>query len=147
MTIDCTTNINAFSLFFFQFSDFTPPFLSLSLTYKMNVDILINNSTFWRVCDSLGNCHCDFRYTIHECQETTIIRAFYITTAAVSSVLGIVNAVLLYFNLYHRNQKIFVMRNGFPRPKPIESMGLFGVLFNLCKLLIQETYIYWSLWD
>lgn len=92
------------------------------------------NSTFWRVCDNFGNCHCDFRYTIYECQETTIMKAFYITVAAVSFILGIVNMTLLYFNMHHRNQKIFVMRNGFPRPKPIESMGMFGILLNFCKI-------------
>lgn len=90
-------------------------------------------STFWRVCDNFGICHCDWRYTIYDCEETEIAKILYLVTAIISGILSIVAVMILYFRLNYRNQKIFEIRNGFPRPKPIESMGLFGIIFNVCK--------------
>jgi hypothetical protein len=91
-------------------------------------------STFWRICDDLGECHCDFRYTIYGCEETYIAKIIYTMTAILSAVLALVAASILYFRLNYRNQKIFDIQRGFPRPKPIESMALFGTIFNLSKL-------------
>ncbi|KAI9478060.1 MAG: hypothetical protein EXX96DRAFT_504238 [Benjaminiella poitrasii] len=101
-----------------------------------------SSSTFWRVCaenpsSSEGGkiCHCDFRYTIYDCEETYIGRILYIVTAVISGQLALIAIALLYFRLNYRNQKIFEIRNNFPRPKPIESMGVFGIIFNLLQMV------------
>lgn len=100
----------------------------------MNLDQHPQNSTFWRICDDLGQCHCDFRYTIAYCQETYIGKALYITTAIASVVLGFVNLILIYFLVIRKKQKIIDFRNGFPRPRPTESMAVLGIIFNTCKI-------------
>lgn len=92
-------------------------------------------STFWRVCDNFGICHCDWRYTIYDCEETEIAKILYLITAIISGILSVVAVMILYFRLNYRNQKIFEIRNGFPRPKPIESMGLFGIIFNVLQMI------------
>ena len=92
-------------------------------------------STFWRVCDEAGVCHCDWRYTIYGCEEETIAKILYTITAIITGLLATIAVGVLYFRLNYRSQKIFEIRNGFPRPKPIESMGLFGIIFNVCKPL------------
>lgn len=97
-------------------------------------------STFWRICDDFGKCHCDWRYTIYDCEETEIAKILYLITAVLSGVLSVVAVMILYFRLNYRNQKIFEIRNGFPRPKPIESMGLFGIIFNVCKNLFDHFF-------
>lgn len=101
----------------------------------MNQQQQQQESTFWKVCDNFGNCHCDWRYTIYGCQEESIAKILYIITTIISGILAAVAVCILYFRLNYRNQKVFEMRNGFPRPKPIESMGVFGIVFNVCMLL------------
>ncbi|KAG2235780.1 hypothetical protein INT48_001006 [Thamnidium elegans] len=53
-------------------------------------------STFWRVCNDVGECHCDWRYTIYDCKEETIAIAVYIATAIVSALCTVALAGILY---------------------------------------------------
>lgn len=98
----------------------------------MNLDQNPQNSTFWRICDNFGQCHCDFRYTVSHCQETHTGRILYIITAITSVVLGFVNLAILYFLVIRKKQSLIDFRNGFPRPRPTESMAALGVIFNAC---------------
>ncbi|KAI8388680.1 uncharacterized protein BYT42DRAFT_560872 [Radiomyces spectabilis] len=91
--------------------------------------------SFWRIQDSQGRYHCDWRLTTVNCVEENALRWMYSVNAAVSGVATIIAAALLYWRLYHRNQKIFDFQTGFLRPKPIESMALFGVIFNLLQTI------------
>lgn len=88
------------------------------------------HSTFWRVCDDSGVCHCDWRYTIDDCEEEKIARSVYTATAVVSGIFTIALSMILYYRICIGTQKIVDMRNGFPRPRPIESMSLCGLLYN-----------------
>lgn len=127
------------------------------------------NDSFWLVCDenSHQNCHCDWRVTIVDCIEREPMLYIYIVNAILSfivSVIGVCVRVFLfrfrmiewinpYRNeqigtglLWHRvvNKKLPIFDFGSPfgyfvRPKPIESMLLFGIIFNLRKyVLIQH---------
>ncbi|KAF7727795.1 hypothetical protein EC973_007026 [Apophysomyces ossiformis] len=88
-------------------------------------------STFWRICDNEQRCHCDWRLTITHCQEQQAMKIMYIGQASLSGVVAVIAMLLLYWRLVYRHQTLFDYRTGFIRPKPIESMGLFGILFNL----------------
>lgn len=88
------------------------------------------NSTFWRVCNDLGVCHCDWRYTIIDCEEEKIARSVYIATGVVSGAFTVALSIILYYRIGLGSQKIIDIRNGFPRPRPIEAMSLCGLLFN-----------------
>ncbi|KAI9259790.1 hypothetical protein EDC94DRAFT_153606 [Helicostylum pulchrum] len=92
-------------------------------------------STFWRVCNDAGECHCDWRYTIYDCKEETVAIAVYIATAIVSALCTIALAGILYHRIKHKKQTIFQIRNGFPRPKPIESMCFCGFIFSLLQTI------------
>ncbi|GAA5804840.1 hypothetical protein HPULCUR_010348 [Helicostylum pulchrum] len=96
-------------------------------------------STFWRVCNDAGECHCDWRYTIYDCKEETVAIAVYIATAIVSALCTIALAGILYHRIKHKKQTIFQIRNGFPRPKPIESMCFCGFIFSLLLAGVYAT--------
>ncbi|SAL99628.1 hypothetical protein [Absidia glauca] len=92
--------------------------------------------SFWRLCDTQTNeCHCDFRMTITDCIESEALRIVNIVDIAWSGVATIIAAAILYWRVVHRNQQIFDFSLRFPRPKPIEAMALFGVLFNVCRII------------
>ncbi|KAL1926794.1 hypothetical protein VTP01DRAFT_5440 [Rhizomucor pusillus] len=59
-------------------------------------------------------------------QSTHIYRFFF----ALGEACG-----LLYHRLVNLKQQIFDCRTGFPRPKPIEAMGLFGIIFNFLRMI------------
>lgn len=72
----------------------------------------------WLVCD-----HSRYQFDQRLSQSTHIYRFFF----ALGEACG-----LLYHRLVNLKQQIFDCRTGFPRPKPIEAMGLFGIIFNFC---------------
>ncbi|KAI8993699.1 hypothetical protein BDB01DRAFT_777201 [Pilobolus umbonatus] len=88
---------------------------------------------YWRPCDENGVCHCDFRFQIFDCVESEPLRQLYLATGITSGVLTVVIIIILYIRLNYRNQTIFEIRDGFPRPKPIESMAVLGAVFNLLQ--------------
>lgn len=122
---------------------------------------MASNEEFWRICDDQGVCHCDWRLTIYGCEEESQLRAMYIALAVVSGLVGVFGepfhnfvsrsmtlihiqyiSFAAFMVLYHRvvnlKQQIFDMRTGYPRPKPIESMAVFGTIFNLRRYNIQN---------
>lgn len=41
-------------------------------------------STFWRICNDEGVCHCDWRLTLGDCEEDVPMRIIYIINAVLS---------------------------------------------------------------
>ncbi|CAO3648376.1 unnamed protein product [Cunninghamella blakesleeana] len=93
-----------------------------------------NEPSFWRLCDGY-DCHCDFRLTISHCEEANALRIINIVDIAWSGITSVVVFGILYFRVVHRKQQIFDFSGRFPRPKPIESMSVFCMLFNFFRLL------------
>ncbi|KAI9301415.1 hypothetical protein BJ944DRAFT_252334 [Cunninghamella echinulata] len=89
--------------------------------------------TFWRVCDG-EKCHCDFRVTITNCEESSAL----MTLNIICIVWCLLNIILACSILYHRlfllHQNIFDRSGWIPRPKPIESMVLFAIPFTFFRL-------------
>ncbi|KAF7727792.1 hypothetical protein EC973_007023 [Apophysomyces ossiformis] len=79
--------------------------------------------------------------TITGCEGQEAAKIMYIVQAALSGVVSIVAIILLYWRICYKHQTMFDFRAGFIRPKPIESMGLFGVLFNLLRMVQSIIYV------
>ncbi|CAO3634950.1 unnamed protein product [Cunninghamella blakesleeana] len=95
-----------------------------------------SDPSFWRLCDKNTNkCYCDFRLTITHCEQTPGLHILNIVDIVWSAVATIIALIILYWRVKYRNQQFFDLSGKYPRPKPIESMGLFGVLFNLCRIV------------
>ncbi|KAJ8661317.1 hypothetical protein O0I10_003067 [Lichtheimia ornata] len=90
---------------------------------------------FWKICDDNGVCHCDWRLTVYGCEEEQHMVPFYIALAAFSGLVGTMAAILGYYRIILLNQTVFDCRTGFPRPKPIESMIVFGTAFNILRMI------------
>ncbi|ORX57369.1 hypothetical protein DM01DRAFT_1333995 [Hesseltinella vesiculosa] len=101
----------------------------------MNDPTTFNTTTFWRICDSQGVCHCDYRLTIYHCVEQD---DFYKMNLAViiATALGLVAGIpMLAWRTFHHKQNIFDIREGIPRPKPVESLCFFIILFNIVRII------------
>lgn len=134
--------------FFSSVSSFSAPLYN-STTF-CNQTVMASTDEFWKICNDDGVCHCDWRLTIYGCEEEQQLRAMYIALAVLSGLVGVfgkplhsfvstwstlILTCIAFMVLYHRvvylKQQIFDMRTGYPRPKPIESMAVFGTIFNL----------------
>ncbi|CAO3633917.1 unnamed protein product [Cunninghamella echinulata] len=93
-----------------------------------------NEPSFWRLCDD-HICHCDYRLTVSNCVEAKGLFIVNIIDIVWSAIATAAAFGILYFRVFHRNQKILDTTGRFPRPKPIESMFLCGGLFNLFRLI------------
>ncbi|KAG2218098.1 hypothetical protein INT45_000021 [Circinella minor] len=94
-------------------------------------------TTFWRICDDEGNCHCDWRLTLGDCYEDAPMRIIYIINAIGSAIVTVIAICLLYYRIFYRKQRIFDCRTptGFVRPKPIEAMLFMAIIFNFLRML------------
>ncbi|CAO3653756.1 unnamed protein product [Cunninghamella echinulata] len=100
----------------------------------MNTNQLYEGNTFWRFYYD-GEYHCDPRVDINYCVESEIFLYMNYVCIALSAVAFVSTFGLIYWRVVHRHQKFFEMHGKVPRPRPIESMGLFGTLFNLCRMI------------
>ncbi|SAM01090.1 hypothetical protein [Absidia glauca] len=112
----------------------------------MNSNVSSTESTYWRPC-SEGICYCDWRLTITHCYDEDIFRYINIVIIALSSCIIAVGTyyplpgiILLYHRLVNLKQVIFEYRNNFLRPRAMESILFFMVLFNMLRL-IQATVL------
>ncbi|KAI8359190.1 hypothetical protein BD560DRAFT_426234 [Blakeslea trispora] len=90
---------------------------------------------YWKNCDEAGICHCDFRFAIRDCEESKIFRILYIAVGSAFCILSIIGICAVYFRVHYKGQRLIEIRNGFPRPKPIESMTTLGVTFSILQLI------------
>lgn len=57
-------------------------------------------STFWRVCDDQGVCHCDWRLTLGNCEENEAMYIMYIINAVWSGLVSIIGNYIRCNPLY-----------------------------------------------
>ena len=48
----------------------------------------VEQTEFLRICDDTGVCHCDWRLTIHGCEEESALKVIYIVDAIASGLLA-----------------------------------------------------------
>ncbi|KAI8373221.1 uncharacterized protein BYT42DRAFT_579638 [Radiomyces spectabilis] len=84
-----------------------------------------------------GVCHCDWRIAINDCQEHGAITIINIVNIALSAFVIVVGLALLFYRIVIKHHAVFELRSkkGFLRPKPVESMLLLLVIFNILRLL------------
>ncbi|KAI9274303.1 hypothetical protein BDA99DRAFT_590854 [Phascolomyces articulosus] len=95
----------------------------------------VEQTDFARICDANGECHCDWRLVASNCVEANEIRIMYIVEAVASGILAITASFIILQRVIYNNQTFFDCRTGIPRPKPIESMGLFGIIFHVLRVI------------
>ncbi|CAO3647612.1 unnamed protein product [Cunninghamella blakesleeana] len=94
--------------------------------------------SLWRIQDKKNNYHCDFRLTSYDCVDADLFTKIYITNAIMSFIVLLIGTPLLYYRLFYLGQRLYDM-NHFSRfikirPKPIESMLFFGLIFNFLRM-------------
>ncbi|CAO3586698.1 unnamed protein product [Absidia cylindrospora] len=97
-------------------------------------NITSNESTYWRPCTD-GICYCDWRLTITHCYDQDIFFYINLVIIALTSCIILVGLVLLYHRLVNLKQIIFEYRNGFLRPRAMESILFFMIIFNSLRLI------------
>lgn len=112
----------------------------------------MDKKSFWLICNEADQCHCDWRVTIKNCVEGNAMFYIYIINAIFSFIAALLGIFFIFFSfsctdlslgsgiLIHRvvykEMSIFDYTSPFKyfvRPRPIESMLLFGVIFNFRK--------------
>ncbi|KAI8645565.1 hypothetical protein BD408DRAFT_440858 [Parasitella parasitica] len=98
--------------------------------------------TLSRVCVN-GICHCDWRLTLQDCVESramTIIHGINIGLSGISIATGVILLIHRVVAKGHRLVDINISKGCF-RPKPIDCMLLFIIVFNLLRLISSSVLI------
>ncbi|CAO3577926.1 unnamed protein product [Absidia cylindrospora] len=101
----------------------------------MNTSSNLQHNDFWRICVNQNQCHCDYRVTLQDCEEHVAYLYINYVSLAWSSLSCILILGVIGWRVGYRGQKIIEMHGFFPRPKPIESLGLFGGLSNFARMI------------
>lgn len=98
-----------------------------------------NSPTFWTVCDDRSKCHCDWRTTIEDCVENKTMFYMYMINAILSATITMIGCALLFHRVVNKKLPMFDFKTSsdgcFIRPRPIESMLFFGIVFNALRAI------------
>lgn len=118
----------------------------------------MDSETLKRICIN-GVCHCDWRLTLKNCEEHSpmvVIHSIHIGICAITVILGmkykrcfivaylisfeISGTTLLCHRLFIKGHQLFDINlsKGCFRPKPIDCMLLFIVLFNIREFVKKK---------
>ncbi|OBZ85965.1 hypothetical protein A0J61_05998 [Choanephora cucurbitarum] len=94
--------------------------------------------TLSRVCLD-GVCHCDWRLTIRDCAESEAMTIVYGIHAGLSGMNFLIGSALLFNRVILKGHTLFdaSASKGCFRPKPIDCMLLFLIIFNLLRLILS----------
>ncbi|ORY92030.1 hypothetical protein BCR43DRAFT_497671 [Syncephalastrum racemosum] len=92
--------------------------------------------SLYRHCDQEHGCHCDWRLSVHGCEESHAMQIVYIVNIAYSALVAIGGLGILYNRCVLKGRRFFEINSGKGclRPKPIECMILLLTIFNLFRL-------------
>lgn len=94
---------------------------------------------FWLICEdeTRSICHCDWRVTLSDCIERDIILHMYITNLALSAFMLVTGTAILVYRVWCKQCNIFdpVPYTIFMRPRPIESLLVFGLIFTVLRIV------------
>ncbi|KAI9498119.1 hypothetical protein BDB00DRAFT_499456 [Zychaea mexicana] len=91
-----------------------------------------------RHCRSIGVCHCDWRLSIQDCEEGYVMWYINIVNIAISAITAVIGIVLLINRIFFKGHTIWnggTGTRGWLRPKPVDSMIIFFIMFNSLRLL------------
>ncbi|KAI8098042.1 uncharacterized protein B0P05DRAFT_100803 [Gilbertella persicaria] len=94
--------------------------------------------TLQKVCLD-GVCHCDWRLTIEGCAETHAMTIVYGIHAALCAMNFIIGSGLLFNRVVLKGHTLFdaSASKGCFRPKPIDCMLLFLIIFNILRFIVS----------
>ncbi|KAI9498118.1 hypothetical protein BDB00DRAFT_801202 [Zychaea mexicana] len=102
-----------------------------------------NLRTFGRHCID-GVCHCDWRITLHECEESKAMWIVNVVNIAVSALSILLATGLLLHRGIVKGHTIWNPKGpgaGILRPKPVDNMLLLFIIFNALRLLTSVVLI------
>ncbi|KAI9279011.1 hypothetical protein BDA99DRAFT_21352 [Phascolomyces articulosus] len=85
-----------------------------------------------------GVCHCDWRISIYDCQESVAmwyVNAVNIAIAAISVIIGL---FMFVHRVFIKGHTLWYHPNalaGFLRPRPVDCMLLLFILYNIFRIL------------
>ncbi|CAO3678337.1 unnamed protein product [Rhizopus stolonifer] len=102
----------------------------------------MNSETLERICID-GICHCDWRITLQDCEEKTPMTVVHAINIGISGITVILGTALICHRLFIKGHQLFDINlaKGCFRPKPIDCMLIFIVLFNILRLLSSAILI------
>ncbi|KAG1447754.1 hypothetical protein G6F56_009159 [Rhizopus delemar] len=82
-------------------------------------------------------CHCDWRLTLQGCVEKKAMTVIHGINVSISGITVIIGTALLCHRVFIKGHQLFdaSFSKGCFRPKPIDCMLLFIVIFNFLRLL------------
>lgn len=88
-------------------------------------------------------CHCDWRLTLQGCVEQKAMTIVHGINIGISGVTVIIGSALLCHRLFIKGHQLFDINlsKGCFRPKPIDCMLLFIVIFNFLRILTSSILI------
>ncbi|KAI9266048.1 hypothetical protein BY458DRAFT_216660 [Sporodiniella umbellata] len=96
-------------------------------------------SSFWHPCygENDTDCHCDWRMTITDCVERNYIFKLFTICLSWNVVLIIPTLSVLYDRLIVKKRVVFerVPHTMFIRPRPIEALSVWMLLFIVCRVI------------
>ncbi|KAI9245207.1 hypothetical protein BDA99DRAFT_528255 [Phascolomyces articulosus] len=96
-----------------------------------------NIRTFTHHCFN-GICHCDWRITLQDCEESTAMYYVNIINIIVSALCAILGIGLLIHRVGMKGHTIWSpagVGNGILRPKPVDCSLIFFVLFGILRMI------------
>ncbi|KAL0135879.1 hypothetical protein V8B55DRAFT_1369983 [Mucor lusitanicus] len=98
--------------------------------------------TLARVCVD-GVCHCDWRLTLQDCVEGKAMTIVHGINVGLSGITVVVGIILLLHRVVIKGHRLFDVNiaKGCFRPKPIDCMLLFIIIFNLLRLISSTVLI------
>ncbi|KAI7892991.1 uncharacterized protein EV154DRAFT_502938 [Mucor mucedo] len=90
-----------------------------------------------------GICHCDWRLTLQDCVESRVMTIIHGINVGISGITVIIGIILLSHRVIIKGHRLFdrSLSKGCFRPKPIDCMLLFIILFNLLRLISSTILI------
>jgi hypothetical protein len=89
-------------------------------------------SKFWLVCED-NVCHCDWRFSIVDCDEEYYARIFYIVTGVTSGVLAIIGTR----NIDNNRTIFFLLRSLLPLTIRQTNINMYYFLLVLLRTYIR----------
>ncbi|KAI8340156.1 hypothetical protein BC941DRAFT_419574 [Chlamydoabsidia padenii] len=82
-------------------------------------------------------CYCDFRISVHGCEDEDRLRAIYNATTGITSVVVLFGLWLLFKRIYIQGHTFIDKRSskGCLRPHPLDCLLLFCTIFNILRIL------------
>ncbi|KAI7858374.1 hypothetical protein BDC45DRAFT_498207 [Circinella umbellata] len=94
-------------------------------------------------CYADGTCHCDWRLTLQNCEESGAMWGVNIGNIAIAGLSVVIGTALLIHRIFVKGHRLFDVSTakGCLRPKPIDCMLFLLMIFNCLRLVTSVILI------